>query len=207
MKNCFRSFTLSGLYRKSDSQSSSFLWLAITLIVVAFLTLQPRSLLMSSTVVRQWKLQHFVDQVINNQSFDINQFWQLRDEMGGIIEYNPSALEPYSILHLKKMEASPSLLLTVSGPQFVSKEFLFKGNDLSLISDDMRTEKIIFQNQETVMTLNFSTHQLHIKNIFPFEKMKDYNGVIDNQLLAEDLSDWRWLVETNFTVSPNFKLP
>lgn len=176
------------------------------LLVVLYIVLQPRSFVHANPVITDQTIKKFVENVQLSGKLDIDTFWQMRDQLGVILTYDEQNIEPYSILHLKKLNEAINLLVSYQGKEIISKEYLISNEKMAELQQENFPGRVVFQDETSLISFDDTQDKIYLRSILSFEEMKHHNGVIDYQVLEEDLSEKFWLIETEISISPNFSL-
>lgn len=204
MKNNFFSAFINRLYKKNLGESNGFVWFSIATIIFVYIICHFRSPLLKHSFFRDRLIHDFVAEVQRTQTFDVQKFWQLRDQLGAVITYNPSSLEPQSILEFKLLPEESTTLFDYSAPGLVSKESLVIASEIESLVPAEIDGRVLYQDMSTLMYQENNADIIRIIQVQHFEEMQKHNGMIDYRELKQDLRNRLWLTSTEVTVSPNF---
>lgn len=172
------------------------------LILLAVLHFRSPFLQVSS--VRDDKIHTFITDAQTKQTFDAQKFWQLRDQLGAVVTYNPDYLNPQSIFEFREIPEKSVQLFEYTAPELHSTESLILPSERESFVPSNEEGRIVYQDSHVVVGADQETNTLSIWQVYPFEEMKNNNGMIDYRELHQDLSNRLWVTQTNITVSPDF---
>jgi hypothetical protein len=203
MKNALLNFSIARLYKKSPQDSSMGIWVLILIVIALFVLLQFRSPLLLIPFIRDAKIEKLITDTVHNKELDVQQLWQLRDQLGAKVTYNPDYLEPHSIFQLKEIPEKDVQLFQYSGNGVVSTEYLVTSYEIR--------PPIRYPGEPVLMAGSLLIYydsidqKVYIRTEQTFDSMKKNNGMVDYRELEQDLSRKVWVIETVFDVSPNFR--